>query len=680
MDCRSLVSRWSAGLARAFRGIAFVGVSIVGIGVPVPIAFAQSAPLSTQPPPSQTPREARLREIDAVIAKGPYADTWASLERQMVPEWYRDAKFGIFIHWGVYSVPAFGNEWYPRNMYLAGTPEFAHHVKTFGAQSKFGYKDFIPQFKAERFDPAAWADLFSKAGARFVVPVAEHHDGFAMYDSAWSDWTAAKMGPKRDCIGLLAGAVRAKGMTLGVSSHRAEHWWYFEGGRRFDSDVKDPNNAGLYAPAEPESAPPSKAFCEDWLLRSCELVDKYSPQLVWFDWWIEQPAMEAYRRKFAAYYYDRAGSLGMGVAINYKNAAFPERAAVLDLERGQLGRIRAGFWQTDTSISKSSWGHVEPQDYKTALSIVGDLADIVSKNGALLLNIGPKADGTIPEAERAILLEIGDWLLVNADAIYATRPFHVFGEGPTSVPEGSFTDTARPPYTAEDIRYTTKNDLLYAIVMGWPTSGRVMLRALASDSQLCGGTVSGVRMLGREGALRFERGPEGLLVELPEMKPRAQPFALEIAGLTNLEWDGKIRPGAGGAIVLRAGDATVAGAAGRPATARYESGNGRDNIGFWNDPNDRVSFEFLVSNPGTYEVRVEAACAPGTGGRYQLSAGAQTLEATARDTGGWTRFEAALVGKLVFAKGGAVTLTVKPLSEPPWRAMNLKEIVLRPVP
>ena len=257
MDCRSLVSRWSAGLARAFRGIAFVGVSIVGIGVPVPIAFAQSAPLSTQPPLANAARGAapRDRRRDRQGALRRYlgfaraADGARLVSRCQVWDLHP---------LGVYSVPAFGNEWYPRNMYLAGTPEFAHHVKTFGAQSKFGYKDFIPQFKAERFDPAAWADLFSKAGARFVVPVAEHHDGFAMYDSAWSDWTAAKMGPKRDCIGLLAGAVRAKGMTLGVSSHRAEHWWYFEGGRRFDSDVKDPNNAGLYAPAEPESAPPRR--------------------------------------------------------------------------------------------------------------------------------------------------------------------------------------------------------------------------------------------------------------------------------------------------------------------------------------------------------------------------------------------------------------------------------------
>src|SRR5256714_11203858 len=179
------------------------------------------------------------KAIQQVIASGPFDKNWASLKAYKVPEWYQNAKFGIFIHWGVYSVPAFGNEWYPRNMYVRGTPEFEHHLKTYGPHNKFGYKDFIPMFTAERFDPDAWAELFRHAGARYVVPVAEHHDGFAMYDSAITRWNAARMGPKRDVIGELARAVRERGMTFGVSSHRAEHWWYMNGGAEFDSDVKD---------------------------------------------------------------------------------------------------------------------------------------------------------------------------------------------------------------------------------------------------------------------------------------------------------------------------------------------------------------------------------------------------------------------------------------------------------
>ena len=295
----------------------------------------------------------------APVPAGPFKATWESLETYKVPEWYQDAKFGIFIHWGVYSVPAFGNEWYPRNMYQQGSGEFKHHVETYGPQSKFGYKDFIPMFKAEKFDAKQWADLFKKAGAKFVVPVAEHHDGFAMYDSSLTDWCAAKMGPKRDIIGELAKAVRADGMIFGLSSHRAEHWWFMNGGMAFDSDVQDPNYFDFYGPAQPESTARARRTWTTGSPRCQELVDKYQPQIFWFDWWIGQPEFKPYLQQFAAYYYNRGAEWKKGVAINYKNGAFPEKAAVLDLERGGLGGIRDSLWQTDTSVSKNSWGYIE---------------------------------------------------------------------------------------------------------------------------------------------------------------------------------------------------------------------------------------------------------------------------------------------------------------------------------
>ncbi len=323
-----------------------------------------------------------------------YEPTWESLKQYRAPQWYMDAKFGIFIHWGVYCVPAFGNEWYPRNMYWQGTPEFEHHLKTYGPQNKFGYKDFIPMFKAEHFDPAAWADLFRKAGARYVMPVAEHHDGFAMYDCSFSRWNSVKMGPKRDIVGELAAAVRKEGLVFGLSSHRAEHWFFMNGGRDFISDVQDPHYEDFYGPAWPYPTDmksewtsldwkprPHAKHLEDWLARNCELVDKYQPQVIWFDWWIEQIVFQPYLQRFAAYYYNRGLEWGKGVAINYKNESFPMQAAVYDIERGQLSGINPHFWQTDTSISKNSWGYVTEQDYKTAESIVGDLVDIVSKNG-----------------------------------------------------------------------------------------------------------------------------------------------------------------------------------------------------------------------------------------------------------------------------------------------------------
>ena len=460
-------------------------------------------------------------------SQGPFQPNWESLKNFKAPQWYLDGKFGIFIHWGVYSVPAFGSEWYPRQMYLHGSAEFKHHLATFGPQIKFGYKDFIPLFKAEKYDPAAWAELFKKAGARFVVPVAEHHDGFPMYDSALTAWCAGKMGPKRDLIGELAAAVRRAGLVFGVSSHRAEHWWFMNGGKTFDSDVRDPKYTDFYGPAALEGTQPDAKYLEDWYARCAELVDKYQPQLFWFDWWIEQPVFQPYLQKFAAYYYNQGARWGKGVAINYKNRSFPDEAAVLDLERGQLADIRPLFWQTDTAISKKSWGYVVPQDYKTAGSIVGVLIDIVSKNGALLLNIGPRPDGTIPEKEREILLDVGKWLGVNGDAIYGTRPWRVYGEGPTQVKEGMFTDTERTDYTGRDIRFAARGDTLYAILLAWP-GAEAVVRSLSPDLRLYAGEVGNVELLGSNEKLTWTRDDGGLKVKMPAKKPCDYAFALKI--------------------------------------------------------------------------------------------------------------------------------------------------------
>jgi alpha-L-fucosidase len=308
-----------------------------------------------------------------------------------------DAKLGIFIHWGVYCVPAFANEWYPRNMYQEGRPEFKHHQDKWGHQSQFGYKDFIPQFKAEKFDADGWIDLFKQAGAQYVIPVAEHHDGFAMYDTALSEWNATKMGPKRDIIDELAIAAQKQDMVFGVSSHRAEHWWFMNGGRMFDSDVQDPQYEDFYGPAKtslPDSEQnrneweyldwkprPDAKYLDDWLARCCEIVDKYQPQVFWFDGWIAQAVFTPYLQKFAAYYYNRGLEWGKPVAIQYKHTSFPTGTGIYDIERGKLNAIRDDYWQTDTSVSYKSWCYVEDDEFKSVTTLVHDLVDIVSKNG-----------------------------------------------------------------------------------------------------------------------------------------------------------------------------------------------------------------------------------------------------------------------------------------------------------
>lgn len=480
----------------------------------------------------------------------PFHATWDSLAAYRTPDWFRDAKFGIFLHWGVYSVPAFGNEWYSRNMYVPGSSVYQHHIATYGSQSRFGYKDFIPMFKAEHFDANAWVDLFVKSGARYVVPVGEHCDGFAMYDSDITPWNAAKMGPHRDVVGELAKATRARGLRFGVSSHTAEHWWWYGRGRSFPSDVRDetPMTALLYGPAAPMNLPgsdgttvdtkepnpdhleewlaPDTAFKDNWLALSTEIVDKYQPDFMYFDWWIGQPAMKPSLQKFAAYYYDRSAEDHRQPVLTYKQESMPANTATLDIERGKLDTLRLLPWQTDTSVSIHSWGYVEHDQYRTAKSLIAQLVDTVSKNGNLLLNVGPKADGTIPDEAKSVLIQMGEWLRVNGEAIYGTRPFAVFGEGPTKAPKDSTQkDKDIQSYTASDVRYTASKDgdVLYATALGWPSDGSLVLHSLYAGNPYLDRPVCSVRLLGTAGEVSFEVRPDGIHLALPQTSPSELP-------------------------------------------------------------------------------------------------------------------------------------------------------------
>ena len=429
-----------------------------------------------------------LAKIDEVIARGPYKATWESLSAFEPPKWYRNAKFGIFIHWGVYSVPAFDNEWYPRNMYIQGSKAYEHHIATYGPHKQFGYKDFIPMFKAEKFDAGAWADLFREAGARYVVPVAEHHDGFQMYASEISHWNAAEMGPCRDVVKELKAACTERGMQLGVSTHRIEHWFFMGGGRHFDSDIcGDIRRGDLYWPSMdvPENMDdifavpqPTEEYLDDWLVRTCELIDRMQPKILYFDWWIQQACAKDYLKKIAAYYYNRAAEWGVEVAINYKHDAFLFGTAVPDIERGQMAEVKPYFWQTDTAIALNSWCYTENNDFRPAMDIICDLVDIVSKNGTLLLNVGPKSDGTISDEDTAVLKAIGKWMQVNGEGIYDTKVFKVCGEGPTKVLDGHFSDAVKKNFTSEDFRFTQKGDKVYAICMKASETGDYTVKSL----------------------------------------------------------------------------------------------------------------------------------------------------------------------------------------------------------
>lgn len=483
-----------------------------------------------------------LETIDQVIAAGPYRDSWESLSGYQVPEWYREAKFGIFIHWGVYSVPAYDSEWYSRNMYIQGSAAYEHHLKTYGRHAEFGYKDFIPLFQAENFDPDKWAELFARTGAKYVVPVAEHHDGFQMYKSEISRWNAYEMGPQRDIVGELSESVRKRGMVSGASTHRVEHWFFMSHGKEFDSDIKEPMERGdFYWPAMPEpkdhfdlySEPaPTEEYLQDWLVRTCELIDRYHPKILYFDWWIQHSAVKPYLKKLAAYYYNRAAEWGEEVVINYKHDAFQFGCAVPDVERGQFADVKPYYWQTDTAIALNSWCYTENNQFRPAEDIICDLVDIVSKNGCLLLNVGPKADGTISEQDTAVLTAIGDWMQINGEAIYGTKVWRKYGEGPTQIVEGQFSDGIKKNFTSEDFRFTTRQGYLYVTALKCSEGGTYCVRSLgkqdASRQANFHGIIRSVQVLGTEDVPEWSRDEDGLKIHTTLTSKAPIVFKVEI--------------------------------------------------------------------------------------------------------------------------------------------------------
>jgi len=457
--------------------------------------------------------------IDSVASlKGTelFQPDWDNIaQHYQFPEWFCDAKFGIFIHWGIYAVPAFGNEWYPRHMYVKDSKEYKYHIETYGEHNKFGYKDFIPMFRAEKFDASRWAKLFRDAGAKYVVPVAEHHDGFSMYDSDLNEWNSVKEGPGKDIVGLLKEAVEREGMVFGLSTHRAENAWFFNGGMTFPSDVQD-TTISLYGRRMLKNEIYDERFAREWLTHTYELINKYQPELIWFDWTVNNPVLMPYFNKFLAYYYNNALDWGKQVVVNTKQG-YPTNIQVWDVERGKSGKMMKFPWQTDTSIGKKSWSYINGEENKTAEQIVHDLIDIVSKNGNLLLNIGPRADGTITEEQQAVLLDIGKWLKVNGDAIYGTRCWKKFGEGDAESTKGSFTDNTATVYTARDMRFTTKGNNFNVIVLNWDDTG-ALVKSLNKDA-IADAKILNVQLLGSNEKIDWKQTDEGLHLSFPRTKP-----------------------------------------------------------------------------------------------------------------------------------------------------------------
>ncbi|NLN05684.1 MAG: alpha-L-fucosidase [Clostridiaceae bacterium] len=474
-----------------------------------------------------------------------YKASWNSLKDHITPKWFKDAKFGIYTHWGVYSVPAYGPNvtWYPYNMYREGTPQYEYHVKTYGHPSKFGYKDFIPMFKGEKFDADEWAELFRKAGAQFVGPVGEHHDGFSMWDTQYSKWNAARMGPKRDIVGELERAIRKQNMRFMVALHHAENWWFFPHWKK-EYDTSDPSYTGLYGELHNQEwgesglenkerndewalqDKPSKEFLDRWLAKTIEVIDKYQPDMLWFDFGLRY-VQEHYKRELLAYYYNKAKEWDKEVVVTYKWHDMAPGSGVIDLELGRYDQLTYHEWITDTTVDDGcAWGYMLDARYKTPDVLIHYLVDNVSKNGLMLLNVVPKPNGEIPEEAKEILLEIGKWLEVNGEAIYGTTPWMVYGEGPTHMTKaGYFSEEQEVRYTAKDIRFTVKDDILYAICLGWPEH-EVIIRTIGE--KLYESEIASVRMLGIDEELSWRIIDNSLIIKTPDKKPCDYAYVFKI--------------------------------------------------------------------------------------------------------------------------------------------------------
>ncbi|WP_442795688.1 alpha-L-fucosidase [Pelobium manganitolerans] len=510
-------------------------------------------------------------------SSGPFTASWESLSKYVVPDWFRDAKFGIWAHWGPQCQPERG-DWYARGMYQEGSDQYRYHCKKYGHPSKFGFKDVINEWKAENWNPEELVALYKKAGARYFMALANHHDNFDLYNSSHQPWNSTKLGPKKDIIAGWAKAAKQNDLHFGVSVHAAHTWSWYETSQRWDKkgpyaeipydgnltkkqgkdkwwDGYDPQD--LYAQNHPMSenswdngmihkqwdwgngvVKPSDAYCEKFYKRTKELIDRYEPELVYFDdtalplWPISDAGL-----RIAAHMYNKSIKRNgqLEAVICGKILSQQQRQCMVwDIERGQSNQIEPLPWQTDTCIG--AWHYdrriYEKNRYKSAKTVIHTMIDVVSKNGNLMLNIPVRGDGTIDEKERAVVEEIGEWMKINSEGIYGSRPWVDYGEGPSTentIPLSAqgFNEGKGNPFGAQDIRFTKKGTTLYAFFMEYPDSRIAVSKKLGVKGV---GEIKNISLLGSGAALKFEQNGEVLKVDLPDINLRHLPYTLKIEG------------------------------------------------------------------------------------------------------------------------------------------------------
>ena len=620
---------------------------------------------------------------DIPVADGPFQPTMESLKGYRCPEWFRDAKFGIWAHWGPQAVPMDG-DWYARGMYEPGNGHYKYHLDHYGHPSQFGYKDIIPLWKAEKWDPERLMSLYQKAGAKYFVSMGSHHDNFFLWDSKIHRWNAANMGPKRDVVGEWQKAAKKFGLKFGVSEHLGASFTWFQSSHRADKDGPkagvpydgaNPEFQDLYHfPAEPGDNgwySNNPKWHRQWYASIRELVDNYHPDLLYTDGGVPF-GNEVGLSMIAHLYNSDAARHGGKPEVVYNCKQKSEGRWIEDLERGIMPAIDPNPWQTDTSIG--DWFYNRNWKFRPVSWVIHMLVDNVSKNGNLLLNVVQRPDGSLdPEVEQ-MLEQLAAWNAIHGEAIFGSRPWLVYGEGAVRVKGGSFSEDFK--YNSKEIRFTTKGPILYAIALGWPDDGRLLIRSLAKPAGQNVNNIKSVSVLGFDGKPEWSQSAEGLLVTLPKDKISEFTVGVKITGteLTNVPVEPAntpLAPDAQGRMTLSPLDAEFSGG------MRAEERGGQTNLGYWDNGNDSALWN--VKFPAPRKFKVSAACATENDGcEFVIEIGDQRLTGRAAKTGGWDDFVAVDLGLVEIKAAGPAKVRIRAKDAAKWRAINVRSIEFKP--